>query len=113
MVEKRRMGDIEYELGSENVYADLELEDAENLFAHSQIGIQVIKILEAKNLKQREIVTILGIAQPDVSHLMNGHFSRFSKDKLFDFLKRLGRKVTIEIGPHLEGEPYQEIRDAS
>ena len=60
-------------------------------------------------LKQREIAALLGIAQPDVSHLMNGHFSRFTTDKLLDFLKRHDRKVTIRISPHKRGEPYQEI----
>jgi hypothetical protein len=40
---------------------------------------------------------------------MNGHFSRFTTDKLLDFLKRLDRKVTIRISPHKPGEPYQEV----
>jgi predicted XRE-type DNA-binding protein len=40
---------------------------------------------------------------------MNGHFSRFTADKLLDFLKRLDQKVTIEIRPHKPGEPYQEV----
>jgi predicted XRE-type DNA-binding protein len=48
-------------------------------------------------------------AQSDVSHLMNGHFSRFTTDKLLDFLKRLDQKVTIQISHHHEGEPYQEV----
>jgi len=52
---------------------------------------------------------VLGIAQPDVSHLMNGHFSRFTTDKLLDFLKRLDRKVTIEVSRHRKGEPYQQV----
>jgi len=44
-----------------------------------------------------------------VSHLMNGHFSRFTTDKLLDFLKRLDRKVTIEVSRHHKGEPYQLV----
>jgi len=44
-----------------------------------------------------------------VSHLMNGHYSRFTTDKLLDFLKRLDRKVTIHIGPHKPGEPYSQV----
>ena len=40
---------------------------------------------------------------------MNGHFNRFTTDKLLDFLKRLDRKVTIQISPHQPGEPYQEV----
>ena len=50
-----------------------------------------------------------GIARPYVSHLMNGHFSRFTTGKLLDFLKRLDQKVTIHISPHKPGEPYQEV----
>jgi predicted XRE-type DNA-binding protein len=49
----------------------------------------------------------------DVSHLMNGHFSRFITDKLLNFLKRLDQKVTIQISRRQEGEPYQEITLAS
>jgi predicted XRE-type DNA-binding protein len=44
---------------------------------------------------------------------MNGHFSRFTTDKLLDFLRRLDRKVSIEVSLHREGEPYQEVTFAS
>jgi predicted XRE-type DNA-binding protein len=81
----------------------------DELFARAQIGFHVYKILKGKKLAQREIAALLGIKQPEVSHLMNGHFSRFTTDKLLDFLKRLERKVTIRISPHRPGEPYQEI----
>jgi predicted XRE-type DNA-binding protein len=104
---------IAFEESTGNIFADLGLEDADELFTRAQIGFFVFKILEAKKLKQREIATVLGIAQSDVSHLMNGHFSRFTTDKLLHFLKRLDQKVTIQISCHQEGEPYQEIILAS
>jgi predicted XRE-type DNA-binding protein len=100
---------IEFEEGSGNIFADLGLEDADELFTRAQIGVCVFKILKDRKLKQREIAALLGIAQSDVSHLMNGHFSRFTTDKLLNFLKRLDRKVTIQIAPHTVGEPYQEV----
>jgi predicted XRE-type DNA-binding protein len=100
---------IKFEEGSGNVFADLGLKDADQLLARTQIGFHVFKILQDEKLKQREIADILGIAQPDVSHLMNGHFSRFTTDKLLDFLKRLNRKVTIEVSRHRKGEPYQQV----
>src|SRR5437667_9041722 len=90
----------EAEEGSGNVFADLELTDADELYARAQIGFGVYKILNDRGLKQREMAELLGIPQPEVSHLMNGHFSRFTADKLLDFLKRLDRKVTIKITPH-------------
>jgi predicted XRE-type DNA-binding protein len=100
---------IEFEEGSGNVFADLGLKDAYRLLARAQIGFHVLKILKDKKLKQREISAILGIAQPDVSHLMNGHFSRFTTDKWLDFLKRVDLKVSIEVSRHRRGEPYQQV----
>jgi predicted XRE-type DNA-binding protein len=41
----------------------------------------VFKLLKEKQLKQRDIPDLLGIKQPEVSHLMNGHFNRFTTDK--------------------------------
>ena len=92
---RKRRKSTRVEVGSGNVFADLGLKDADQLLGRSQIGFHVFKILEQKRLKQREIASILRIAQSDLSHLMNGHFSRFTTDKLLDFLWRLDRKVTI------------------
>jgi len=98
-----------FEEGSGNVFADLGLEESDELFARAKIGFHVYQILVAKKLPQREIAALLGIKQPEVSHLMNGHFSRFTTDKLLGLLKRLDRKVTIRISPRKPGEPCQEI----
>ena len=100
---------VEFEESSGNVFADLEMEDAEELFARAQIGFHVATLIKNRNLKQKEAANLLNIAQPDVSHLMNGHFSRFTTDKLLDFLRRLDQKVTIEISPHRAGEPFQSV----
>lgn len=101
--------DIEFEKSSGNVFADLEVENAEELQARAMIGYHVIKLLEAQNMKQRELAEILGVKQVEISHLLNGHFSRFTTDKLLDFLKRMNQKVTIQISPHKNGEPYQNV----
>jgi predicted XRE-type DNA-binding protein len=101
--------ETEFEEGSGNVFADLGLAGGDEMFARAKIGFHVYKILKSKKLAQRDIAGLLGIKQPEVSHLMNGHFSRFTTDKLLDFLKRLERKVTIRISPHKPGEPYQEV----
>src|SRR5258706_5312659 len=105
----KRNTDIVFEEGSGNVFADLGLENSDELFLRAQIGFYVFKILKDRKFKQREIANLLNIAQPDVSHLMNGHYSRFTTDKLLDFLKRLDWKVTIQIEPHKPGEPYREV----
>jgi predicted XRE-type DNA-binding protein len=89
--------EIEFYEGSGNVFADIGLKDADERYARAHIGIEVLRILEERQLKQREIATLLDIRQSEVSHLMNGHFSRFSEGKLLGFLKKLDRQVTLLI----------------
>lgn len=101
--------EIRFEKSSGNVFTDLEVEGAEELQARSMIGYHVIRILKDKNMKQRELAELLGVKQAEVSHLLNGHFSRFTTDKLLDFLKRMNQKVTIQISPHQDGESYQNV----
>ena len=83
-----------FEKSSGNVFADLGLADANELLMRGKIGIRIIRILKQRNLKQREISQTLDILKPEVSHLMNGEFQRFSEDKLLIFLKRLDPEIT-------------------
>ena len=55
---------IEFEEGSGNIYADLGLDDAGELYARAQIGVHVFKILKDRKLKQREMAAILGMPSP-------------------------------------------------
>jgi predicted XRE-type DNA-binding protein len=101
---------IQYEDGSGNVFADLGLEESGELFTRAQVGIHVINAIKhAKLSGQKAIGSILNIEQPEVSHLLNGHFSRFSTEKLLEFLNRLELKVSIQISEHKKGEPYKEV----
>jgi len=83
-----------FEESSGNVFADLGLKDADELFMRGKIGVQVTRILKQRNLKQREVSQLLGIPQPEVSHLMNGEFHRLGEGKLLLFLKRLDTEIT-------------------
>jgi predicted XRE-type DNA-binding protein len=79
-MKKNDQSEIEFEEGSGNVFADLGLEDADELFARTQSGFHVYKLIQDKKLKHKDIAALLGIKQPEVSHLMNGHFNRFTTD---------------------------------
>ncbi|WP_071189271.1 XRE family transcriptional regulator [Trichormus sp. NMC-1] len=89
-----------FEESSGNVFADLGLSNADELFTRGKIGLQVLRLLKQRNLKQREISELLGIPQPEVSHLMKGEFQRFSEGKLLIFLKRLDTEITLHLRPH-------------
>jgi predicted XRE-type DNA-binding protein len=104
-----RRKDPDYEIGSGNVFADLGLDDADELLTRAQLGHTVRLILKARKLKQREIAELLGIDQAEVSRLMNGQYHLFAEGRLFAFLKALEQKVTIQVSRHHKGEPYQEV----
>ena len=72
------MEETMFEESSGNVFADLGFENADEMLMRGKIGIQVIRLLRQRSLKQREIAELLGIAQPEVSLLMKGEFQRFS-----------------------------------
>ena len=94
-----------FEQSSGNVFADIGLEDASELFTRGKIGIVVLRLLKQRNLKQREISELLKIPQPEVSRLMKGEFQRFSEGKLLVFLKLLDAEVTLHIRPrHQENQ---------
>jgi predicted XRE-type DNA-binding protein len=87
--------DAASEIGSGNVFADLGLDDADELLTRAQLGHTVRLILKARKLKQREIAELPGIDQAEVSKLMNGQYHHFAEGRLFAFLKSLDQKVTV------------------
>jgi predicted XRE-type DNA-binding protein len=87
-----RKKEPEYEIGSGNVFAGLELDDADELLTRAQLGHSVRLIPQARKLKQREIAKLLAIDQAEVSKLMNGQYQLFAEGRLFAFLKCLEQR---------------------
>ena len=100
---------IEFEVGAGNVFADLGLEDAEELYTRAALGVQVMKILNDRGYSQKESADVLGLKQPEVSAIMRAKFSRFSQERLIGFLNKLNQKVTIQVSRRRRGEPYQQV----
>ncbi|MBF0588408.1 MAG: XRE family transcriptional regulator [Magnetococcales bacterium] len=88
---------IEAEQSSGNVFEDLGLPDAEELYAKTALAIRISKIIKRRNLKQKEAAAILGIDQPKVSAILGGKLHGFTMERLFKFLNALDRDVEIII----------------
>ena len=76
-----------------------EVNNKVDLDLRAELGHELRQILIQKRLKQRELAKLLAIQQPEVSHIFNGHFSRFTIDKLIQLLNRLGWAVKFQIHP--------------
>lgn len=100
---------IKFEVSSGNVFADLGLDDAEELYTRAALGVQVMKILSDRGLSQQDAAEMLGIKQPEVSAIMRMKFRKFSQERLIGFLNKLNQKVTIQVSRHRKGESYQQV----
>ncbi len=85
--------------GSGNVYADLGIRNPREHALKAELVRQIAAALKDRELTQKETAKRLGIAQPDVSRLLRGHFRQFSVERLMRFLVALGQDVEIVIRP--------------
>ena len=91
------------EESSGNVFADLGLENPEELLAKAELVQRICDIIAARKLTQARAAELLSIDQPKISALMRGKLDGFSTDRLFRFLNALGSDVEIVIRPAPRG----------
>jgi predicted XRE-type DNA-binding protein len=84
---------------SGNVYADLGLKSPEEHALKAELVRRIAIVMEDQDLTQTATARRLGIAQPDVSKLLKGHFRQFSVERLLRFLVALGQDVEIVVRP--------------
>lgn len=82
-----------------NIFADLGLEDADEMMIRSDLMSEVVSLIRNSGLTQREIAEILGISPPKVSALMTGKINDFSNETLMNYLALLGCNIEIRITP--------------
>src|SRR5438067_5568163 len=82
---------------SGNVFADLELPDADERMLKAQLAVQIRRFIEAKGWMQVEAAEAVGLDQPKVSHLLRGRLAGFSVNRLLNILNRLGHSVEVRI----------------
>lgn len=105
--------EIEVYHGSDNVFADMGLPDAEERLAKAELARQILTIITKRHLTQAKAAEILGIDQPKVSALIRGRLSGFSMERLFHFLNALGRDVQIVVKAKPRSRQQAHLRVAT
>ena len=90
---------IEIEQGSTNVYADLGYPNADEMQVKAQLAFRIGEIIKRRRLTQTEASDVIGMPQPKLSGMLRGQFRGISEAKMINCLTRLGRDVTIVVGP--------------
>ena len=96
---------IEYEVGSGNVFKDLGLSDPEERLAKARLVFIIDDLITERRLRRGKAAKILGISKPELSDLLDGLFDDFSVDCLLLLLRRLDHDIEIVL--------HQKSADAS
>ena len=91
------ISDTTVKRGSNNVFADLDLPDADSLFIKAGLVSRIDAIIRSRDITQAEAGRLLGLSQPDVSRLLAGDFREYSLERLLLLLARLGCDIEIVI----------------
>ena len=85
------------EITTDNIFADLGLDQPDELKARAELLHQVGSLIKASKLTQKEVAKKLGITQSKVSMLISGRLSAFSTDTLLHYLSVLGCDIQVRI----------------
>lgn len=96
-MEVRIVDGIEVQRSSGNVYADLELPDADELKIKTGLVVEIRRAMKSLGLTQQAAARRMGISQAKVSGMMRGDFRNLSERKLMDCLNRLGYDIEIKV----------------
>lgn len=89
--------EADYEVTEGDVFAALGRKNSDELLARAELLDKVSTLIENSGLSQSEVAKNLGITQPKVSMLVNGHLSEFGTDTLLHYLSILGCEIKIHV----------------
>ncbi len=82
-------------VGSGNVFADIGLPNPEERLLKAQIMYAIGQEIKRQGLTQVKAAKKVGLAQPDLSRILNGRASNYSTERLFHVLLQLGQNIEI------------------
>ncbi|MGP8245303.1 MAG: helix-turn-helix domain-containing protein [Bryobacteraceae bacterium] len=89
-----------YETGSQNVFQDIGVPNAEEHLVKAQLVFKIDAIMKERGMKQVDAAKLFGVRQPDISKVLRGEFRQFSVERLLRFLVALNQDVEIVVRPH-------------
>ena len=99
--------------GSGNVFADLGLEDADELLVHAELVHLVHSELRRRRLNSGAAAGLLGIATDEAEQIISGRFVNLPTERLLHFLTMLDQDVEIVVRPRQAGQSRARLRVVS
>jgi len=111
-MQKQIINGTEILIGSDNVFADLELPDAKLLKIKSRLLIEIQRTMEHVGLNQAQTAKRMGILESDLSALLRGNLDLLSEYELMECLNRLGCDIEIRVQPAQQAEGHLRMVSA-
>ncbi|PSB54795.1 helix-turn-helix domain-containing protein [Chamaesiphon polymorphus] len=91
--------EIEFEVGSGNVFADLGFENAEEMSFKSELVRQINRAISSQNLNSQQVRDLLHIDEEMLVNLSRGRLTELTIEHLFRYLNILGRDLEVVLKP--------------
>ena len=83
--------------GSENIYRDFDVPDADVRQLKAILAAEIIKTLDKKGLTVRKAQSLTGIDAGDFSRVRNADFRRISVERFMAMINGLGSRVEVAV----------------
>jgi predicted XRE-type DNA-binding protein len=104
------MSKIKTTPSSGNVFADIGLQNAEELSVKAKLVVNLKRLMNLHKLTQKEVAERVGTDQPTVSKLLRGQLDLVSVEKLLNWHSALNQEVDITIRDRFTRRPAQKAR---
>ena len=89
---------INDECGSGNVFADLDVDAADEMLAKAKLALAILESIEQRQLTQHQAAALLGTNRTNISKLKRGdELRKFTFDRLLTWLTHLDCDVTLSV----------------
>jgi predicted XRE-type DNA-binding protein len=90
---------IEFEISSGNIFADIGFENAEEMLLKSELVRQINKIIKERELTSIQTRDLLNLNAELLSNLSKGRLTELTLENLFRYLNILGRDLEVVLKP--------------
>ena len=89
---------VDYEVSSGNVFADLEVDNPEEMLAKTKLALTILDAIEQRDLTQQQAAELLETDRTNISKLKRGNeLRKFTFDRPLSWLTRLDHDVILTV----------------
>lgn len=93
--------EVEYEVGSGNIFADLNVPNPEECLLKSRLVGELHRIIQERGFTQAQAGALVGLSEPKMNDVLNGRLRGYSVERLFRMVNALGHSVEVRVSKRI------------